>query len=496
MKRFVCIHGHFYQPPRENPWLEVIEPQESSRPYCDWNERITAECYAPNASARILDGKGQLLKSLNNYAKISFNFGPTLLSWLEQNSPEVYRAILQADQESAERFSGHGSAMAQPYHHMIMPLALRRDRVTQVKWGVRDFEHRFKRKPGGMWLPETAVDLETLEVLAEAGIRFTILSPHQASSPVDPTRPYEQRLPSGKRMAIFFYNGSISKAIAFERLLESGPHFFKTLLRAFPDRKEKTDALVSVATDGETYGHHHKFGEMALAWVLDRIESSRAVQLTHYAEYLSQHTPEENVQILENSSWSCAHGVERWRSNCGCCTGANPTWNQAWRSPLRQALDWLRDRALGLFEEGSGRLLKDPWAARDDYIEVILDPSLAGMERFLARHASGELPMQDKVSALKWLELTRYAMGMYASCGWFFDDLAGVETIQIIRYAGQVVELSRDLAGEDLEAGFLQHLEKAQSNLASYGDGRRIWKRFVSPWLEKRLAPRWISVLK
>lgn len=495
MQRFVCIHGHFYQPPRENPWTEAIELQKSSHPYHDWNEKVTAECYAPNASARILDREGRLLKIVNNYAKISFNFGPTLLSWLEQKAPKVYEAILHADRESAARFFGHGSAMAQPYNHMILPLANRRDKVTQVKWGIEEFTRRFKRSPEGMWLPETAVDLETLEVLAEAGIRFTILSPHQAGTSVDSTRPYEPILPSGRKIAIFFYNGPISRAIAFEKLLKSGPNFAQALLKAFSDEK-KEDQLVSVATDGETYGHHHKFGEMALAWALDQIESSGDVKLTNPAEHLARHGPQETVQILENTSWSCAHGVERWRSDCGCDSGGNPSWNQAWRSPLREGFDWLRDQTGPLFEEESARLIKEPWAARDDYIDLILDRSPAATERFLARHSSGPLNAQEKMAALKWLEMSRYAMLMVASCGWFFDDISGIETVQMIQYAGRVVELARQLTGKDLEPGLLGFLEKAKSNLTSYGDGRQIYQKFVTPWLEKRLAPKWISVLK
>lgn len=336
--------------------------------------------------------------------------------------------------------------------------------------------------------------METLEVLAEVGMGFTILSPDQASIPINPTQPYEQLLPSGRKISIFFYQGKLSRAVAFEGLLSSGKNFLEGLQELFSEKRG--NQLVSIATDGETYGHHHKFGEMALAWALDQIESSDSMRLTHYAEYLAGHPPSENVQILENTSWSCPHGVERWRSDCGCNLGGNPNWNQAWRAPLREALDWLRDQTGPLFEKELGRLLKDPWAARNDYIELILDRSPTRMESFLERNSEKLLSVQEKIAVLKWLEMSRYAMLMYASCGWFSDDISGVETIQVIQCAGRVVELTRALAGKDVESGLLQILEKAKSNLPAQGDGRQLYQKFVRPWLEKGLAPGWISVLK
>ncbi len=300
MDRYICIHGHFYQPPRENPWLEAIELQDSAAPYHDWNERITAECYAPNSVSRIVDAENCIVKLVNNYAKISFNFGPTLLSWLEAKSSDVYAAILQADKESQKRFSGHGSAMAQIYNHVIMPLANSRDRATQIAWGIGDFEKRFKRAPEGMWLPETAVDLETLELLADHGIRFTVLAPHQAARmrpigdpawhdlngiSIDTTRAYLQRLPSGQSIALFFYHGPIARAVAFEGLLSHGDRFIERLTGAFSAESQRPQ-LVHIATDGESYGHHHRFGDMALAYVLDRIESGQLARLTNYGEVL------------------------------------------------------------------------------------------------------------------------------------------------------------------------------------------------------------------
>jgi alpha-amylase/alpha-mannosidase (GH57 family) len=453
MERYICIHGHFYQPPRENPWLEAVELQDSAYPYHDWNERITAECYAPNGAARILDRDGRIKKIHNNYTRISFNLGPTLLAWLKENSPETYQTVLSADPESRKIFSGHGSALAQAYNHMILPLANRRDKTTQILWGIRDFVHRFGRRPEGMWLPESAVDLETLDLLASLNIHFTILSPHQAQrvrsfrgrawhdvsgGRIDPSRAYEQRLASGRKINIFFYDGPISRAVAFERLLTSGENFAKRLMGAFSDVRTWPQ-LVHIATDGETYGHHHRHGEMGLAYALEYIESNNLARLTNYGEYLEKVPPTHEVKIFEHSSWSCCHGVERWRNDCGCNTGMNPGWNQAWRAPLREALDWLRDSLASSFVEKGRQFLKDPWKARDEYIAVILDRSPENVERFLHEHAARELTAADKILVLKLLEVQRHAMLMYTSCGWFFDELSGIETVQVLRYAGRTV---------------------------------------------------------
>jgi len=495
MERYVCIHGHFYQPPRENPWLEAIELQDSAYPYHDWNERITAECYAPNAKSRILDEKGRIVQMANNYAKISFNFGPTLLAWLEEKAPDVYSAILEADQESCKSFAGHGSALAQAYNHMILPLANRRDKVTQILWGIRDFEHRFGRKPEGMWLPETAVDLETLDILAHHEIRFTILAPHQAhrirrigdekweemvGAKIDPTRAYSLRLPSGRSIALFFYDGPISRSVAFEGLLKNGESFAQRLLRGFSE-KRKWPQMVHIATDGETYGHHHRFGEMALAFALYSIESKNLARLTNYGEYLEKLPPTHEVEILENTSWSCIHGVERWRSDCGCTTGGNPGWHQAWRAPLRESLDWLRDAIAPAYEEKARQFLKDPWDARNDYIRVILDRSPENTEGFLNQHASRTLNEDEKITVLKLLELQRHAMLMYTSCGWFFSELSGIETNQVIQYACRAVQLAREVFGEDMESQFVELLERAMSNIPELGNGRRIYEKSVKP---------------
>lgn len=495
MERYICVHGHFYQPPRENPWLEEIEVQDSAYPYHDWNERVMAECYAPNALSRILDGEDWIIEIVNNYANMSFNFGPTLLAWMESKAPDVYQSVVEADRMSRDRFSGHGSALAQAYNHMILPLANRRDKYTQIWWGIRDFQTRFGRQPGGMWLPETAVDLETLDIMAECGIRFTILAPHQASrvraldsdewkdvsgAKIDPTMPYTLKLASGRSIDLFFYDGPISRAVAFENLLKKGEYFAQRLLGAF-SQKSGRPQLVHIATDGETYGHHHLFGDMALAYALHHIEENEMAGLTNYGEFLELHPPGQEVEIFENSSWSCVHGVERWRKDCGCNTGGHPDWNQAWRAPLRESMDWLRDSLGPKYETKAGELLKDPWKARNDYIRVILDRSSSNLEKFFKDHAAHELSPAERIIALKLLELQRHAMLMYTSCGWFFDELSGIETVQVIQYAGRALQLSRELFGDDLEQHFLQILSKAKSNTAQHGDGRLIYEKFVKP---------------
>jgi alpha-amylase/alpha-mannosidase (GH57 family) len=492
--RFICIHCHFYQPPRENPWLETVELQDSAYPFHDWNERITAECYGANAAARVLDHDGYIVDIVNTYGLISFNFGPTLLSWLETERPAVYQAILAADRESAARFSGHGSAMAQVYNHVIMPLADRRDKVTQVRWGIRDFERRFGRRPEGMWLAETAADTETLEVLAAEGIAFTVLAPRQARAVrgpgrkdwedvsggrVDPRRAYRVRLPSGADIAVFFYDGPVSQAVAFEGLLSSGDRLAARVVGALGDGPEPQ--LGHIATDGETYGHHHHHGEMALAYALRTIERRGLARLTNYGEYLAEHPPTWQAEIVERSSWSCEHGVERWRADCGCKTGGEPWWNQAWRGPLRSALDFLRDELRELYQTVAGPMFRDVWAARDAYIDVILSRSPDAIEHFFATQTDHALSEENRVVALELLEMQRHSQLMYTSCGWFFDELSRIETVQILQYAGRAIQLAQELRSSSLEEQFLSRLEQARSNLSEYGDGRRVYERMVRP---------------
>lgn len=473
MTRFVTVHGHFYQPPRENPWTGEIDEEITARPYHDWNERITAECYTPNGLGRP-----------SNYSRMSFNFGPTLLSWLEVYSAGTYRAILDGDRESRDQFSGHGSALAQAYNHAILPLANARDKVTQVLWGIRDFEHRFGRRPEGMWLPETAVDEATLEVLAAAGLAFTILSPHQAPG-VDPREACRVPLPSGREIAVFFYDGGLSQAVAFGGLLGGGGG---DLARALLSRFDGGDApsLVHVATDGETYGHHVRGGDRALGEALDAIDGSGWARLTNYGEHLERHPPRRETRIVPNSSWSCAHGVGRWSGDCGCSAGG--ATRHPWRRPLREALDWLRDALAPVFEAEASRFFADPWAARNDSIDIVLDPTAGSVDRFFERHAVRRLSGEERAAARDLLELERNALLMYTSCGWFFDDPAGLETRQILRYAARAIELAEKRLGGSLEPLFLRLLERVRSGLGDQPDAAAIYRTLRTPYVPVEAA--------
>jgi alpha-amylase/alpha-mannosidase (GH57 family) len=490
--RFIAIHGHFYQPPRENPWLEAVEVQDSAAPFHDWNERITAECYAPNTAARRVDHANRILDVVDNFEKISFNVGPTLCAWLEREAPDVYRKILAADRASAGARGGHGNALAQVYNHMIMPLATRRDKVTQVAWGLADFRRRFGREPEGLWLPETAVDSETLEVLAEAGVTFTILAPSQAARTrplgteawtdlrpgIDPSQPYLWRGPGGHELTVFFYDGPISRAIAFENVLERAEGLVARLREPFGSTDDRA-RLVHVATDGESYGHHSRFGEMALAAAVRQLESAGDVTLTNYGAYLAAHAPTHEVQINEATSWSCAHGVERWRSDCGCRIRGD--WHQRWRAPLREALDWLRDEIDTFYESRASAWLKDPWQARDGYIDVVLDRSAERLDAFFARHQRVALDAAARLEIRRLLEMQRNRLLMYTSCGWFFDELSALEPVQILRYAAMAVQYLADLGGPRLEEALIQRLAAAPTNVPAFRDGAGVWNRLIRP---------------
>jgi len=495
MQRYVCIHCHFYQPPRENPWLEAVELQDSASPYHDWNERVTAECYLPNGAARILDGQSRIAKIVNNYSRISFNFGATLLSWLEENAPQAYEHILAADCLSRQTFSGHGSALAQAYNHTILPLSNGRDKRTQIIWGIRDFQRRFGRDPEGMWLPETAVDIETLELLSDAGIKFTLLAPHQARrmrnrswenwqemecGKIDPTRAYRCVLPSGKSIGVFFYDGPISHAVAFENLLFDGERFAHRLLSGFNSERQWPQ-LVHIATDGETYGHHYPHGDMALAYALEFLESNQLARITNYGEFLEKNPPGQEVEIIERTSWSCVHGVARWTCDCGCRSGGGNSWNQQWRRPLRVALDWLRDELSLVYENRGAEVFVDPWAARDDYIQVVFERTPQNKDAFFGRHALRPLAPEERIEALRLLEMQRHLALMYTSCGWFFDELTGPATLQILQYAARALQLSQQIIGEDREEGFLLRLQEAWSNVPGLGNGRHVYQRFIKP---------------
>ncbi|ADK83873.1 glycoside hydrolase family 57 [Desulfarculus baarsii DSM 2075] len=496
MAKHVCVHGHFYQPFRENPWLEVVEVQDSAAPFHDWNERVAAECYAPNSAARIMGAEGKITDIVNNYQFMSFNFGATLMGWLRAQAPAVHEALIEADQAAIARW-GHGGAMAQVYHHLIMPLCNDRDKQTQILWGLADFAHRFGRPAAGMWLAETAVDTPTLELMAQAGVKFTVLAPRQAAmirpgpdaawheigaDGLNTRRPYIVRLRGGRSIVVFFYDGPVSQAVAFENLLQDGARFAQRIMGAFVEG-EGGDQLVSLATDGESYGHHHRFGEMALAFALQRIDHDPTVKLTNFAAYLAANPPTWEARIVEASSWSCAHGVERWRADCGCNTGGNPGWNQKWRGPLRQGLNVLRDQLADLFEQKADGLLHDPWAARDDYVRLLLDNSAAGRKRFLENHAKILLDQQGRATVWQLLEMQRWAMAMFTSCGWFFDDISGLEPVQNLRMAARAIQLARELGAAGLERSLVATLSRAQSNRPNKGSGADIWRARVAPEL-------------
>ena len=498
----LIIHGHFYQPPRENPWTGVLEVEPSAEPFQDWNERIHAECYQPNARASIKDPATGADRIINNYANISFNFGPTLLSWLKTNHPDTYARIIDADRQSALARGGHGNAIAQAYGHAILPLCNEHDRRTQILWGLSDFRNRFERDPEALWLPETACNDLVLANLIEVGLRFVILAPNQAGRvrfrgeeewrrvdehTIDTSRAYSYFHPdgSGRSIAIFFYDGPTSRAIAFENLLKSSGELTNRFAQTVQGKE-----MESIATDGETYGHHFKFGDICLAYALEVEAPARGFQISNYGEHLAQHPPASDIEIKngargEGTSWSCAHGVDRWRRDCGCHTGGQAGWNQKWRGPLRRALDFLRDENILHFEATRGNLFIDPWQARDESIALVLDQFLS-REKFLSEQAGRRLSPAEQLRALTHLELQRLLLLMYTSCGWFFNDISGIETIQLLKYAGRAIDLMSDLGLPAIQDRFLQILAEAKSNRPEIGSGADIYRRFVEPLMPTR----------
>jgi len=486
-QNFLCIHGHFYQPPRENPWLQWVEPEPSAFPFHDWNQRITRECYSPNAWARIHSPKGKIEGLINNFAYISFDMGPTLISWIHQAHPELYQKIREADQTGRQMYNGHGPAMAQVYNHIIMPLADRKDKETQIIWGIEDFKYRFNRPPEGMWLAETAVDLESLDLMALHGIRFTILSPYQAdkvrpigkgswkdvsAGDVDVTVPYKVSLPSGREINVFFYNREISQSIAFGSALSSGEQILKEVsLRLFKAKNQ--NPIIVVATDGESYGHHFKFGDLALAWIITHAEEYGLTLITP-GSYLELFPPQFEAMIKERTSWSCAHGVGRWMDDCGCSLSGRKDWNQKWRKPLREGLNWLRDQLRSIYEKEVSKFHPDPSQLRNDYI------------KFLIQQEEHEALLTQPISPhpkhiLRLLEAQRMAMFMFTSCGWFFDDIVGIEPTQILKYALRAIELSSPFSEQDLLAGLYDYLKEIKPNNPNYLNGIDVFERLVKP---------------
>ncbi|RUT06656.1 glycoside hydrolase [Dulcicalothrix desertica PCC 7102] len=496
---YVAVHGHFYQPPRENPYLDAIERQSGAAPFHDWNERIHHECYRPNAFARVLNDRGEVVGIINNYEYLSFNIGATLMSWLEKHDVEVYQRILEADKKSSVRLNGHGNAIAQVYNHIIMPLANERDKYTQIRWGKADFKARFGRDPEGMWLAEAAVDYPTIEALIAEGIKFIVLAPSQAQrcrlipthdnpntewqevggSQIDPTRPYRCYLKGERKqdfIDIFFYDGPISRDMGFSDVVYNSSHFAGRIGAAVRG-DHRSSQLISVATDGETFGHHKGGTEKTLAFAFIGEFPHRGWTVTNFAHYLSLSQPTMEVELKPITAWSCAHGVDRWQEDCGC--GGAPGWHLKWRRPLRDALNWLRDELIKVYEDYGRKLFTDPWLARDEYVAVISDRSQENINRFLSRHQNHKLTKEEQVDALRLLEMQRHSLLMFTSCGWFFEELSRPEGTQILRYAARALELAGDVAGVQLEHKFVKRLNGAPSNIELFGHGAEVYRQLV-----------------
>ena len=499
---YVTVHGHFYQPPRENPYLNAIERQPSAQPYHDWNERIHYECYRPNAFARILNHQQELVGVVNNFEYLSFNIGATLMSWLEEYDHEVYERILEADRKSCQRLNGHGNAIAQVYNHIILPLANKRDKITQIRWGKEDFRSRFGRDPEGMWLSETAVDYPTLEALIEEEIKFIILAPSQAErcrliptatakeeeelnepqwnevggSQIDPTRPYRCFVDEERYIDIFFYDGPISRDMGFQDVLETADNFSARIGKAIHG-DNRPSQLINVATDGETFGHHKGGTEKCIAYSLSQKFADCGWTVTNYAHYLSICPPTWEVVLKPVTAWSCSHGVDRWQDNCGC--GGGGGWHQRWRKPLRKALDWLRDELVGVYESTGSQYFRDPWGTRNEYVQVLRDRSQAA--EFLQRHQIRELSPTEQIDALRLLEMQRHTLLMYTSCGWFFEEISRPEGTQILRYAARALELAGEVSGIHLKDKFVDLLRQAPSNVEAFRHGKKVYEKLVVP---------------
>jgi hypothetical protein len=460
--RALCIHGHFYQPAREDPLTGVIPVESGAAPFTNWNERVHEECYRPNAE-------------LGNFERISFNVGPTLMRWMEFYDPVTYQRILAQDRINLQYY-GVGNAMAQPYHHTILPLATRQDKITEVAWGIADFEHRFARLPTGMWLPETAVDLESLEVMAEQGIEFTILAPWQAKTDrLDPTEPYWVELPSGRRIAVFFYQGALSGGVSFDQSLTSNAHEFalNNLSDYFQAEKEKQgeDQMLLIASDGELYGHHQAFRDWFLAYLVNGAGARAGIRLTFPALWLRDHAPQREIEIREFTSWSCHHGIARWMEDCDCI----PTKGD-WKAHLRLAFDHLAEIMDNLFQEAVQPYGIDPWGLRDRYIQVILGRrSVADLVSEMARitHPNGQT---ERISLL--LEAQRERQRMYTSCGFFFEDFDRIEPQMGVASAAQAVWLLQKATGIDLQPDVIGDLAKVASQRSEVR-GDQVFERFI-----------------
>jgi hypothetical protein len=488
MTQAVCFHLHCYQPERSDPWLDIVEPELGAFPYHDWNQRITTECYRPNTAAAVLAPDGRLLASNDNFAVSSFDVVKTLHGWFASNAPDVDAVVRAAGWGPQGRPTG--AALASPAVHAILPLATGDDRDVLVAWGVADFEARFGFPPEGMWLPETAVDLDTLETLSRHGIGFTVLMPQQAQrvralagdwlevsgERIDTSRPYFVALPGGETMTVVFGHGPLSRELAFGNLLNDGASFVSAIRAGLAPTD--ADELIAIVTDGETYGHHHEFGEMALAWAARELLAEN-IEVSNLGAWLDDHPPTWQVELVTPSSWSCAHGVERWRSDCGCTTGSQPAWNQSWRGPLREALDWLRGALADRVADRLRPLFGDPHSALIDYGAVVAGTETP--ESFVQRRASRPSTDAETTLALELLELESHLLASFTSCAWFFADPTGVETLLSLRQAAVVIDAAERVMDLDLATGFLERLEAVRSNIDPTLTGRDLWARYIEP---------------
>ncbi len=488
-KKYCVIHGHFYQPPRESPWLGEIQRQPSAAPFHNWNERIFDECYRPNAFSRLLNNDGEIVGVSNNYSYMSFNFGPTLFRWLYQKQPEVYQRIVDADKESCKMYGGHGSAVAQVYNHIIMPHASRRDKTTQIKWAKTFFQRHFGRDPEGMWLAETAINMETAECLVEEGFTFAILSPNQAESfrfldsesewinadhaGFDPRHPYRLYLEDSKgnkkngHLDLFFFDEPLSRAISFEDLLDNADFLSERINGCYTPNSEENE-LVTIATDGETFGHHKKNGDMCLAYYFQKKAAEMGIEVVNLAYYLSVNPPKREVRLKnalgEGTAWSCAHGTGRWIRDCGCNTGGGPGWNQKWRGPLRDGMDYLQSEIDQQYLREMIKYFDHPWTIRDLY-----EPHFENLEsgtEFLKKYAARPIADSTYPYLVSLLEAQRYMLYGYTSCAWFFNDIAGIETVQNYRYAVRAWQLTwQGMKSNEILRKFTKIAKSAISNL-------------------------------
>ncbi|MGA7833744.1 MAG: DUF3536 domain-containing protein [Acidimicrobiales bacterium] len=480
------FHLHLYQPPREDPWLGRVTNEWSAWPYRDWNERITDECYrALIAVAVATDNEGDV-EIVEPLPISAFDIAPTLHQWLARESPDVDQAV---------RFEAGGApdgarsvAMASPLVHAIVPLASTADKERLVAWGLADYVRRFGEEPLGMWLPETAVDLATLEVLASHGVQYTILMPSQAvrvrelggewrkvdGNSLDTSRVYLVRLGGDRTINVVFGHRGLSQRVAFGDLLGDGVRLADEMASALNDG----DGVVLLVADGETYGHHHRFGDVGLAWALRRLREQYGVE-TALGPWLAAHDPTDEVELAPVSAWSCAHGVERWRSDCGCVTGGRPGWRQTWRKPLRESLDWLREELGRAADERLAALVDSPEETVLGYGVALAGASSPGS--FVAAHASRRLDEEETTTVLELCEIHRHLLYSFTSCAWFFADPADLETAIVLRHAAVALEIARDTLGLDLESAFLDRLALVHSNRPGL-DGRAIWRRASEPY--------------